>query len=662
MADQQPLLQPRVGTGPLCTRCGEIASVLKRKVTLPSPLSEEPSGMQFGDDICARFSSAPANRCPLCCFIASALVADGVPLQRVGNIHLAVSKMRNGTVYGLSMSNRYLNYVPTGEYINQHPRNYHVSGVAWDLPCCPRPVPPVIDFSLPRRWLRACEENHPDCKSRRARQIPGLKVIACRTGTVVRAPSDNTRYVALSYVWGSQSADSKAPFARVVADAMAATLALGFDYLWVDKHCINQDDADEKAEQIAAMDHIYLKAEVTIMAAACADSCFGLPGVSHDAPRNPVPQVELGDGVVLMEGLPLPQLGLKETVWSSRGWTMQEAVISRRRLVFAEKQLYFECNSANVVEQFPPVGSEAMLPALYNEEYSTSVLAMADGDAEQRARIYQDFVVQYSRRNLTFDNDSFNAFMGISNYLTQVWSEGTGERPTFLWGVLAAVRGRQLSQLNPYYWFTRGLLWTHWGPPSSLRRVKDIPSWSCFGWRGRVRYMDMNRSDTFSVVVERISAQHDKTCEGVDISNLGMTSDSGRGLAYPSSISVTCPVYDGKEVVDVETQCGDKSFLLRGLPLTFQLSIGPDGYSDVHKFISEEARGLSGWKLLRFATATINQGRCESILLVVCRKEGGSYERVGVAYLEHRARSAVQEGYDDSTCLLSTVNESITIT
>ncbi|PMD22273.1 hypothetical protein NA56DRAFT_541286, partial [Hyaloscypha hepaticicola] len=92
-------------------------------------------------------------------------------------------------------------------------------------------------------------------------------------------------YAALSYVWGDwiypkldnstitkySSEGALAPksvnLPQAIVDAMEVARRIGLKYLWVDALCIKQDDAGEKATQIAQMDKIYANAVVTIVAA-----------------------------------------------------------------------------------------------------------------------------------------------------------------------------------------------------------------------------------------------------------------------------------------------------------------------------------------------------------------------------------------------------------
>jgi hypothetical protein len=37
-------------------------------------------------------------------------------------------------------------------------------------------------------------------------------------------------------------------------------------------------------------------------------------------------------------------MDIKDSIWNSRGWTFQEALLSQRCLVFCANQVYFTCN------------------------------------------------------------------------------------------------------------------------------------------------------------------------------------------------------------------------------------------------------------------------------------------------------------------------------
>ena len=112
---------------------------------------------------------------------------------------------------------------------------------------------------------------------------------------------------------------------------MVVANEIGIPYLWVDKYCIDQSNANEKHSLIRQMDKIYRGAELTIIATAGQDAELGLPGVSGLA--RP-PQRFLTIGGQRYSVFPDLTERVRKSRWSTRGWTYQEGLLSRRRLVF----------------------------------------------------------------------------------------------------------------------------------------------------------------------------------------------------------------------------------------------------------------------------------------------------------------------------------------
>jgi hypothetical protein len=76
------------------------------------------------------------------------------------------------------------------------------------------------------------------------------------------------------------------------------TKGLGISYIWVDKYCIDQENAEQKQEQIPIMGQIYERAEVTIIAAVGRDANAGLSGIGMTA-RRPQPIFNTGGGLLV---------------------------------------------------------------------------------------------------------------------------------------------------------------------------------------------------------------------------------------------------------------------------------------------------------------------------------------------------------------------------
>ncbi|KAK3378967.1 heterokaryon incompatibility protein-domain-containing protein [Lasiosphaeria ovina] len=206
-----------------------------------------------------------------------------------------------------------------------------------------------------------CQEQHSQaCLSDHQNAPTGLKLIECATRKVVAAPAA-ARYVALSYVWGSAPnplshssepevrGETLGSLPRVIEDSIDVTVQLGLQHLWVDRYCIDQGDSEEKLQQIHQMDLVYANAELTLVAAAGTGPQFGLPGC-NGTPRHSQSMAQVR-GRLLVSTFPDPSFLLSQSTWATRGWTYQEGILSKRRLVFTEKQVLFDCNGTNLSEK-----------------------------------------------------------------------------------------------------------------------------------------------------------------------------------------------------------------------------------------------------------------------------------------------------------------------
>lgn len=186
---------------------------------------------------------------------------------------------------------------------------------------------------------------------------------------------------------------------------------------------------------------IYSGAQVTIIAGAGEDDDFGLFGVSRHLPRTPQRSVMVRDGrlVSIMEH---PYDALRGSKWATRGWTYQEALFSKRRLVFTKDQVYFECNFVHLqesvslplhrmrVERIPTLtfnvlaGTFSRIEALLAQQQRSKMdFAWASprsqtgfNKSQSPCSQYFNHLRQYTARNLTFDSDSINAFRGCMRH------------------------------------------------------------------------------------------------------------------------------------------------------------------------------------------------------------------------------------------------------
>ncbi|KAK5655184.1 hypothetical protein OQA88_6083 [Cercophora sp. LCS_1] len=188
-----------------------------------------------------------------------------------------------------------------------------------------------IDFGVIRDWIGVCVNSQPRrCKSRAIKQAPSLRLIECATGIIVET-TQAVPFVALSYVWGSvpgvaddSATDSKnhqvvgdVEVEPVVKDAMTVARELGYNYLWVDRYCIEKLDNAVRQGQLDNMDAVYGSADVTIVAAAGTDSSFSLPGIRPRQPRKQPARARV-KGHTLVSIPPDPATILKPSTWATR--------------------------------------------------------------------------------------------------------------------------------------------------------------------------------------------------------------------------------------------------------------------------------------------------------------------------------------------------------
>ncbi|KAI0503169.1 heterokaryon incompatibility protein-domain-containing protein [Xylaria bambusicola] len=343
---------------------------------------------------------------------------------------------------------------------------------------------PVPGSLTVQNWLRVCLAQHGRCRNSQKPQSE-LNLIDCRSQRVLSIAEIGTGepdYLALSY------------------DAIDVVLKLGYYYLWIDKYCVDQHDKCKKHEQLMHMGHVYKNATLTIVAAAGHDESYGLPGVSSTRLHRQTSFKNDGDGYELRSTLPLPHSSIAKSKWASRGWTYQEAILSRRRLVFTDEQLYFECNSTSCVEAFDisfdntfsasEIDHERSIRSPLFSLYQLSAVALSGRAARlNNFSTYTHCAEQYSKRTLTFDRDSLVAFSGIIRVLESI----TPFPVRHIWGVPFFHPDDDNTGFDYLAYLMLGLCWRHVPSEKPPRRRHDLPSWSWTGWEGALTWPRLSK-------------------------------------------------------------------------------------------------------------------------------------------------------------------------
>lgn len=207
--------------------------------------------------------------------------------------------------------------------------------------------------------MQSCNLQHETCHlpAFQTAREQSIRLIDVQDHRIIPATSAE-KYVALSYVWGSTMTPSLTGdtfsqcssigglkglvIPRTIMDAIQLVKGIGMRYLWVDSLCIVQNDDTDKQQQLTIMDSIYNNAELLVVAATGSDANAGLPGIGS-TPRRMWQRIETISGTQFTTAQPSLQQVLKRSVWNSRGWTFQEAILSRRALVFTESLVYWSC-------------------------------------------------------------------------------------------------------------------------------------------------------------------------------------------------------------------------------------------------------------------------------------------------------------------------------
>lgn len=507
----------------LCSRCSEL-DLLAFVSLAPSSASS----------LIRRLRIVRDWTCPLCLFFASIANPHGIydAERNAGDFHLRLTPASFEPYYRVLEFMDSTGAESLGRFIAPHHDNVPETSSVMQFRFLQKTE---IDFEVLKHWIAFCDTRHTKwcATSKNQPPISNFRLIDCGTGEIIEA-SIGSRYVALSYVWGPTSTSggsggtfpagekAKPRYPRTIADVITVTSLLGFQYLWVDKYCINQGDSEDLHTQVSMMDIIYSSAFITIIAAA-GDASFGLPGVSK--PRTTPPVLTL-EGTKWVAGLHNANALLKESVWSSRAWTYQEGYFSRRRLIFTHEQVVWECKALTCCESI-----DFSLSQSYEMEKSPfSNFGLFEKAFKDSGEFHiLSCLNEYTKRHLSYQSDAINAMRGLFRALSskadpvwQYWGIPTAAtaysryRDWLIrnsspgWGTLT---NGQTSKWGPsdeaavrlQAAFCYGLLWAVGANKKSKRR-ELFPSWSWAGWIAPVRWLDFDEIQCSPTLTPRVSA------------------------------------------------------------------------------------------------------------------------------------------------------------
>jgi hypothetical protein len=299
-----------------------------------------------------------------------------------------------------------------------------------------------------RAWITDCVRDHPECQVSSKKSFPSRlldvgafdqQLLQC---FLVDAVASMVEYVTLSYCWGESQpllttkVNLGAHKQGILISNMPTTLqqavqisrALGYRYLWIDALCIVQDDPLEWKREALEMGNIHQQSICTIAATGSKSAEGGLFLPRTDAQGAiavAIPFVsEHGVEPQRYFSVQRARKGFSDLVqsskWNSRGWILQERLLSRRVLHFADGQTFFECQRYST-------GEDKVDISHYSHKRR----------GNESSGISKDWswcllVEDYTKRQLTQPSDKIYALAGLATdmakingkkYCAGVWTE-----------------------------------------------------------------------------------------------------------------------------------------------------------------------------------------------------------------------------------------------
>ncbi|KAE9982747.1 hypothetical protein BLS_005489 [Venturia inaequalis] len=374
-----------------------------------------------------------------------------------------------------------------------------------------------IDSGLPKLWKEECLKHHGDECERPLKRytIPNTTPTWLVDVYELRLVSGRPElpYVALSYRWGQTAGlrlqnasivdfqksftlphlDNRIP--HTIRNAMDVVKLLGERYLWVDTLCISQDDTLTKSREIDLMGAYYANAIVTIVAADGEDADYGLRGFEGLSQKRDLDldalAVDFGKEYKLVN----TDIGYGEGKWAcspyfKRAWVFQEYNFSKRRLVFHNQMVRWECCCSKWQEAIEHLDDpQTQFPHAFSSVVEGGHPALS---------MCTELIGDYNEREFTYNEDALPAVTGLLTVLGQKFLGG------FLFGL-------------PVMFFEAALNWnpkTYHGPHEMTRRLPTLnktgvsqpclPSWSWIGWEGRIEEYVADDDFNFYATDDRI--------------------------------------------------------------------------------------------------------------------------------------------------------------
>ncbi|OCK75987.1 HET-domain-containing protein [Lepidopterella palustris CBS 459.81] len=296
-------------------------------------------------------------------------------------------------------------------------------------------------------WFESCLEKHKNCGRGQDTSWTPLRLldVSGEEPRLILTESEkpNGPYATMSHCWGPNPSFMRLTATNVEGmlngisteqlpenfrNAIEICRRLKLKYLWIDSLCIIQSGKDSENDwlhHLTAMRSIYSNCIINIAATRASnanESCYAERNPEHIRPQIVQCRQSRLSGVEphLLVYVQLAIRGRQLTPLGSRGWVLQERILSPRVLHFGAKQVFWECSqSHNNCEAYP----DGFL--CINNPCAPFELPSKDAaPSNAHYELWQELIRNYAACSLTYpEPDKFAAFAGVAEHMASIFQE-----------------------------------------------------------------------------------------------------------------------------------------------------------------------------------------------------------------------------------------------
>ncbi|KAF2787240.1 HET-domain-containing protein [Melanomma pulvis-pyrius CBS 109.77] len=337
-------------------------------------------------------------------------------------------------------------------------------------------------FEQVATWFLSCLNTHRGfCSTMYTNRLLPYRILDLGSGGLTgkimlrETQSQIGKYACLSHCWGGHQPLQTTietleqhkeeigwdALPKTFQDAVTYTRRLTLQYLWIDSLCIIQDDIDDWNTQAAQMAEIYRNGIITLSAAASKgpdDGLFVMTRSKHIAVEVPLPSNATG-GPKFFTRYPIPHSAGDHPLLT-RGWVLQERLLSPRVLHFGAFEMIWECMQSYKCECGASKNTNSWLD--WKTKFHPDMLA--DCPPKFAAESWHNLVKDFSGLNLSQMKDVLPAVSGAAKIIQQKL-QSTGLKATYIAGMW-------------YCWFIEDCLWNVSSPTGSRPEEWQGPTFS----------------------------------------------------------------------------------------------------------------------------------------------------------------------------------------